>query len=165
MRTSLAFSFLRSWPPDCYIHFRYRMQLWTRMAQQHQQHQLSAASQHQQPSLPPLSGLAAGLRPHYFSSAQNMRSSTTAPTLSSLLSGKHSHSSIFTSASTSTSSAGASAYPTPPASPKPTSTFSSSAPSPQHAALATMASQTLVQRLGGAFWHAFAGSPSQASSS
>jgi hypothetical protein len=33
-------------------------------------------------------------------------------------------------------------------------------PTPQHAALATMASTTLVQRLGSAFWQAFSGSSS-----
>ncbi|KAI9462859.1 hypothetical protein BJY52DRAFT_1166811 [Lactarius psammicola] len=146
----------------------YRMQLWTRMAQQQQQQQqqqLAAASQHQpqhQPSSPPLSGLAANIRPHYFSSTQTMRGAATSSSLSSLLSGKHHiHTSAFTSAST--SSPATSAYPTPPASPKPGSTSASSSaqmPTPQHAALATMASQTLVQRLGSAFWQAFSGSPS-----
>ena len=137
---------------------RYRMQLWTRMAQQQQQHHQLAAQQQQQqqhPSSPPLSGLAANLRPHYFSSAQNMRAAPPAPPLSSLLSGKHhpSHASAFTSATS------APAYPTPPASPQLSST-SAQMPTPQHAALATMASQTLIQRLGSAFWQAFSGSPS-----
>lgn len=150
----------------------YRMQLWTRMAQQQQQQQqqLASASQHQQQqqlSSPPLSGLAANLRPHYFSSAQTMRGAATPSSLSSLLSGKHhTHASAFMPAST--SSAAASAYPTPPASPIPGSTSASSSaqmPTPQHAALATMASQTLVQRLGSAFWQAFSGSPSHPPSS
>jgi hypothetical protein len=134
--------------------FRYRMQLWTRMAQQQQQqqHQLAAASQYQQqqhPSSPPLSGLAANLRPHYFSSIPAKRAAAAAPSLSSLLSGKHHpHTTSFASVS--------SAYPTPPASPQPGSQM----PTPQHAALATMASTTLVQRLGSAFWQAFSGSSS-----
>jgi hypothetical protein len=134
----------------------YRMQLWTRMAQQQQQqqHQLAAASQYQQqqhPSSPPLSGLAANLRPHYFSSTPTKRAAAAAPSLSSLLSGKHHpHTTSFTSATS------ASAYPTPPASPQPGSQM----PTPQHAALATMASTTLVQRLGSAFWQAFSGSSS-----
>ena len=38
-------------------------------------------------------------------------------------------------------------------------------PTPQHAALASMASQTLIQRLGSAFWQAFSGSPSSYPSS
>ncbi|KAH9059492.1 hypothetical protein EDB87DRAFT_1809886 [Lactarius vividus] len=143
----------------------YRMQLWTRMAQHQQQHQQAASSQHQQqqhPSSPPLSGLAANLRPHYFSSTPTLRSAASSSSLSSLLSGKHHiHTSAFTSASSST--AAAPAYPTPPASPNPSSTSASSSaqmPTPQQAALATMASQTLVQRLGSAFWQAFSGSPS-----
>src|SRR6266702_5722711 len=164
----IRFNVAFAWMADCLLHLcRYRMQLWTRMAQQqqHHHHQLAAASQHQQqqhPSSPSLSGLAANLRPHYFSSAQTMRSAAASSSLSSLLSGKHHiHTSAITS--TSTSSAAASAYPTPPSSPKPGSTSASSSaqmPTPQHAALATMASQTLVQRLGSAFWQAFSGSPS-----
>ncbi|KAI9444071.1 hypothetical protein H4582DRAFT_1807448 [Lactarius indigo] len=161
-------SFMDSNPFTMKMLDAYRMQLWTRMAQ-HQQHQQAAASQYQQqqhPSSPPLSGLAANLRPHYFSSSQTLRGAASSSSLSSLLSGKHHvHTSAFTSAST--SSAAASAYPTPPASPNPGSTSSSSAqmPTPQQAALATMASQTLVQRLGSAFWQAFSGSPSSYPSS
>ena len=111
------------------------------MAQQ-QHHQQAAASQHQQqqPSSPPLSGLAANLRPHYFSSTPTKRAATN--TTSSILSGKHHPHAL-------------SAYPTPPASPQP-----GQMPTPQHAALATMASQTLMQRLGSAFWQAFSGSSS-----
>ena len=113
------------------------------MAQQ-QHHQQAAASQHQQqqPSSPPLSGLAANLRPHYFSSTPKRAATNTA----SILGGKH---------HPQAPSAVASAYPTPPASPQLGST---PMPTPQHAALATMASQTLVQRLGSAFWQAFSGS-------
>ena len=96
----------------------------------------------QQP--PPVAGLAAGLRPHYFTSPRVPSSST-----SSLLSGKH-----------------ASVYPSPPSSPMlgpatPPFTSSEKLPTPQQALLASMASQTLVQRLGNAFWQAFtAHSPS-----
>ena len=129
------------------------MQLWTRMAQQ--QHQATSTQQQQNasPSSPSLTGLAAGLRPHYFSSAADMRSGRS-PTLTSLLSGKHHPIS-------------SSAYPTPSSSPKfdstSTPTSSASLPTPQQAALASMASQTLMQRLGGAFWQAFSGSSSPSS--
>jgi hypothetical protein len=61
---------------------------------------------------------------------------------SSVLSGKHT-----------------SSYPSPPSSPKldPTTPFTSSneLPTPQQALLASMASQTLLQQLGSAFWQAF----------
>ncbi|KAH9041473.1 hypothetical protein EDB83DRAFT_2524103 [Lactarius deliciosus] len=157
-------SFMDSNPFTMKMLDAYRMQLWTRMAQHQQQHQPAAASQHQQqqqqyPSSPPLSGLAANIRPHYFSSTPTLRGAASSSSLSSLLSGKHHiHTSAFSSASS--SSAAASAYPTPPASPNPGSTSSAQMPTPQQAALATMASQTLVQRLGSAFWQAFSGSPS-----
>ncbi|KAI9451485.1 hypothetical protein F5148DRAFT_1239278 [Russula earlei] len=133
----------------------YRMQLWTRMAQQQQQQQQQQPKQPSSPSAPPLTGLAAGLRPHYFSSAAGMRSpSVASPTLSSLLSGKHQ--TPFTHA-----------HSTPPSSPKlgATSASATLSPTPQQAALATMASQTLMQRLGSAFWQAFSGSSSSPSSS
>ncbi|KAH9986590.1 hypothetical protein BJV77DRAFT_965125 [Russula vinacea] len=131
----------------------YRMQLWSRMAQQQQQHQATSVQQQPAaPSPPSLTGLAAGLRPHYFSSAAAMRSSPSSPALSSLLSGKHHP----------IPSSFASIYPTPPSSPKlgstSTSTSSTLSPTPQQAALASMASQTLMQRLGNAFWQAFSGS-------
>jgi hypothetical protein len=121
-----------------------------------QQQQATSAQQQQQqnasPSSPPLTGLAAGLRPHYFSSAADMRSGRS-PSLTSLLSGKH-------------HPIPSSIYPTPPSSPKLGSTsnsISSTSPTPQQAALASMASQTLMQRLGGAFWQAFSGSSSSSS--
>ena len=127
------------------------MQLWTRMAQQQQQP--TSTQQQQQnasPSPPPLTGLAAGLRPHYFSSTADMCSGRS-PSLTSLLSAKH-------------HPIPSSIYPTPPSSPKlgstSTSTTSTSSPTPQQAALASMASQTLMQRLGGSFWQAFSGSSS-----
>ncbi|KAI0062629.1 hypothetical protein BV25DRAFT_1825136 [Artomyces pyxidatus] len=130
----------------------YRMQLWTRMAQQQQQQSHAAAQPHA-----PITGLASNLRPHYFAAAPKAAS----PSLSALLSGKHS-----------SSSSAAAAYPSPPASPKMGSTslpYSSSnnnanAPTPQQAMLAAMASQTLFQRLGGAFWQAFSGSNTSSSS-
>jgi bZIP-type transcription factor MBZ1 len=106
------------------------MQLWSRLSQ----HQPTQS--HQQP--PPISGLAAGLRPHYFTSPPASSSS-----ISSLLSGKH-----------------ASILPSPPSSPKlgptsPSFTSSKEVPTAQQAMLAAMASQTLLQRLGRAFWQAF----------
>jgi hypothetical protein len=138
----------------------YRMQLWSRMAQQQQQHQATSVQQQQQPaspSSPSLTGLAAGLRPHYFSSAAALRSSPSSPALSSLLSGKHQP----------IPSSFASIYPSPPSSPKlgstSTSSSSISSPTPQQAALASMASQTLMQRLGSAFWQAFSGSSTSSS--
>jgi len=130
----------------------YRMQLWRNMAvqQQYRQHHSQQQQSGASPSPSPLSsptGLAGGLRPHYFAKQ--------GPTLSALLSGKPS----------------TSAYPTPPNSP-PLAPLSSSAtantnagnksqpvPTPQQAMLASMASQTLVRKLGSAFWDAFASRP------
>jgi hypothetical protein len=63
------------------------MQLWTRLAQQPtstQQHHQQSAS----PSPLPLTGLAASLRPYYFTTAPSLRCSSSTQTLSSL-SGKH----------------------------------------------------------------------------
>ena len=90
------------------------MQLWTRMAQQQHAAQLGASPAHPAP----LSGLAAGLRPHYFATPPSASAS-------------------FKSASV-------------------------PAASPKDAVLAAMASQTLLQRLGSAFWDAFAGTPAPA---
>ena len=133
------------------------MQLWTRMGQQQsqsrqlQQHLLQQALlQQTQPSQqqqqPPQQGLAGGIKPHYFSKQS--------PGLSAILSGKAS------TITTTTSS-----YPTPPPSPpmrsvsSSSSTPASAAPNPteQQALLATLASQTLVKKLGSAFWDAFSG--------
>ncbi|KZV73888.1 hypothetical protein PENSPDRAFT_662754 [Peniophora sp. CONT] len=133
----------------------YRMQLWTRMAQQTrqqqqmQQHMANVAAQNQHKDSPAVNGLAAGLRPAFFSSARS-------PALSSLLSGKH-------SSSAPSPSSAAAAYPSPPASPrasdrKPVSPMAGpSASQQEQAVLAAMASQTLIGRLGSAFWDAFAG--------
>lgn len=97
---------------------------------------------------PHLTGLASNMRPHFFTK--------NAP-LSGVLSGK-SHSS---------------AYPTPPVSPQmPHATLPASRteaskvnPTPQQAMLATMAHQTLLGKLGGAFWDAFSGGSTQGPSS
>ncbi|TFY68661.1 hypothetical protein EVG20_g3474 [Dentipellis fragilis] len=123
----------------------YRMQLWTRMAAQQQQQNQHAASQTPAPHKP-ITGLASNLRPHYFTSASPSKamlqpSSSNSP-LSALLAGKH--------------------YPTPPTSPKLTPAAApkrdSNATNAEHAMIAAMASQTLFQRLGSAFWDAFSGS-------
>ncbi|KAI0250936.1 hypothetical protein BJV78DRAFT_1282845 [Lactifluus subvellereus] len=104
----------------------YRMQLLSHIVQYQ-----PPQSQQQPPAS--VTGLAAGLRPHHFVPPR-------APS-SSILSGKHTPT-----------------YPSPPSSPKlgPAS-FASPKEllTPQQALLATMASQTLLQRLGSAFWKAF----------
>ncbi|KAH9887320.1 hypothetical protein C8Q73DRAFT_668825 [Cubamyces lactineus] len=119
----------------------YRMHLWGKMAQQQATHR---NAQPQQSAQSP-SGLAGNLRPHYFAKS---------PSLSALLSGK----------SVTSSGAALNPYPTPPSSPPMShSTLSSSqsqqqrdAPSAQQAMLASIASQTLIGKLGAAFWDAFA---------
>ncbi|KAF9527624.1 hypothetical protein CPB83DRAFT_836417 [Crepidotus variabilis] len=129
----------------------YRMHLWGKMASQQAQ---APNSNIQHPA-----GLAGSMRPHYFSGASSSKPNlpaTPAPvpgSLSALLSGKHV----------------ASSYPTPPASPL-LSVKSLTVSSPkdremqqhrekeqQHAMLAAMASQTVLKRLGSAFWDAFTG--------
>ncbi|KAG6331308.1 hypothetical protein ID866_7781 [Astraeus odoratus] len=124
----------------------YRMQLWGKMAAQH-----STTAHSQQtytpPQSPPLAptGLAGGLRPHYFMGSTK---------LGGVLSPK-----------ASTVGIGAGAYPTPPSSPPPSLSLSSSShPSTgsarEQAAIAVLASQTLLGKLGQAFWEAFSGSSS-----
>ncbi|KAI8971281.1 hypothetical protein BD414DRAFT_426473 [Trametes punicea] len=119
----------------------YRMHLWGKMAQQQAAHRQS----HQQSAQVP-SGLASNLRPHYFAKS---------PSLSALLSGKSVTSSVTH----------LNPYPTPPNSPPlAPSSLSSSAtnnpqrdtPTAQQAMLASIASQTLLGKLGSAFWDAFA---------
>ncbi|KAI0634712.1 hypothetical protein C8Q77DRAFT_1053674 [Trametes polyzona] len=115
----------------------YRMHLWGKMAQQQVPHKQTQ----QQPTQTP-SGLAGNLRPHYF---------TKSPSLTALLSGK----------STSSSNPHINPYPTPPNSPPlaPTSIGASQQrdiPTAQQAMLASVASQTLIGKLGSAFWDAFA---------
>lgn len=116
----------------------YRMHLWTRMAQQQSLQRQMQVQTNSQP--PALNGLAAGLRPHYFTTSK----SPLAPSngVSGLLSGKGS----------------ATSYPSPPATPSPSESLRAT---PQEAVLASLASQTLLSKLGSAFWEAFAGQSSQ----
>ncbi|EIW74384.1 hypothetical protein CONPUDRAFT_93906 [Coniophora puteana RWD-64-598 SS2] len=121
----------------------YRMHLWGKMAAQaHHNHQLQQQQQGQQaangasgaPS--PFSGHVSNMRPHFFSS-----------TPSSVLSGK----------------AAASAYPSPPSTPKlapsaATIPGQTSGLTPKEAQIAALAGQTLLSKLGSAFWEAFSGS-------
>ena len=121
------------------------MQLWSRMAEQ-QMSQRQSQTPGQQPGATP-SGLAGNLRPHYFNKS---------PTLSALLSGKS-----LSSSASSASSRLLNPYPTPPSSPPlapstSANTHKADAPSAQQAMLASMASQTLFSKLGGALWDAFA---------
>ncbi|KAI0646656.1 hypothetical protein C8Q79DRAFT_1000915 [Trametes meyenii] len=118
----------------------YRMHLWGKMAQQ----QAAQRQTQQQPGQSP-SGLASNLRPHYFAKS---------PSLTALLSGK----------SVTASVSHINPYPTPPNSPPlaPAALSSSAqnqhrdAPTAQQAMLASIASQTLIGKLGSAFWDAFA---------
>lgn len=105
----------------------YRMHLWTRMAQQQAMQRQLPQANSQQPAL---NGLAANLRPHYFA-ASSPKAPLASSTSSNLLSGKGL----------------ASPYPSP----------DSMRATPQEAALASLASQTLLSKLGTAFWEAFAG--------
>jgi hypothetical protein len=110
----------------------YWMQLWSRLAQ------IQPTQSQQQP--PFANGSPTGYRPHHFTPPRAPSSSS----ISAFLSGKHS-----------------SAYPTPPTSPNLSSAVallpsSKETFTPQQALLATMVSQTLLQRLGSAFWQAFA---------
>ncbi|OAX35200.1 hypothetical protein K503DRAFT_746287 [Rhizopogon vinicolor AM-OR11-026] len=114
----------------------YRMQLWGKMAAQHGHgYPPSSGMGMGMGSMP--HGLASNLKPAYFSS------------------------SVSSSSSSSKSLAGKTAYPTPPASPTPGAGFKSGAlatPTREQAALAAIASQTLLGKLGSAFWEAFSGS-------
>ena len=144
----------------------YRMQLWGKMAAQHhayQQYQHQQQLQQQQQAQG-LTGLASNLRPAYFSSPTLPYSSPSA-SLSALLSGKHSSSHTHSN-------------PAPPYSPPPP--YSSPPTTPklgekekmavleklereqnqrarETAMYAALASQTLLRRLGSAFWDAFSG--------
>ena len=119
------------------------MQLWGRMAQQqaahHQQQQQQPPQQQQQQQQ--LTGLASGIRPHYFAKS---------PTLSAILAGKPSSSAYVSSSS-------------PPAPLRPSNLSNQPQANPTHqqqAMLASIASQTLLGKLGSAFWDAFSGTPS-----
>ncbi|KAJ3513679.1 hypothetical protein NLJ89_g2818 [Agrocybe chaxingu] len=136
----------------------YRMHLWGKMAAQQHMHQQSLAH-HQQHSSP--SGLASNMRPHFFTGTNKANlppphapSSNYGSTLSALLSGKH-------------SAAASSSYPTPPASPlmpaksivspKEREMQAQREKEQQQAMLAAVASQTILRKLGSAFWDAFTG--------
>jgi bZIP-type transcription factor MBZ1 len=122
----------------------YRMQLWGKMAAQHQ------TQPYQHPAL------ADRMRPLYF--AASTRNSSAPPAIGALLSGKAPLSTGLLNP-----------YPSPPASPRLSAkSFSSTTAAPtmptreqqQHAVVAALASQTLFRKLGGAFWEAFSGSGS-----
>jgi hypothetical protein len=121
----------------------YRMQLWGRMAVQNQQYQHQQQQQHQHQQQ--LTGLAKDLQPRFFRDAQG---------LSGLLSGK----------------ASASGATTPPSSPSMTAKDwrdkEREREVQQRDAMyaAAIASQTLLGKLGSAFWDAFSGSQAVASS-
>ncbi|KAI5118598.1 hypothetical protein M0805_004173 [Coniferiporia weirii] len=156
----------------------YRMQLWGRVAMQAQQQRMRGI-QHSYPSppsgntspasspspsgspSPSLSGLASGLRPHYFSASSNSSTpsnNTSKVPFSTLLSGKG----IFPYHG----------LPTPPSSPRmgekerernaaqSQQRAQAQAQAQQHALLATIASQTVLQKMGQAFWDAFSGGAS-----
>jgi hypothetical protein len=154
----------------------YRMHLWGKMAAQqshpnHQNHQHSPSSSRTASPSPPTSpsaaaglgylyghgnaGLADRLRPHFFSSNSGLGMG---------MLGKHSSAS--------------SGYPTPPGSPvfahksiglsqkekeKERDHRQQQQQQQQQVLIAAMASQTMLQKLGSAFWDAFVGSPSSSS--
>lgn len=150
------------------------MHLWSKMAASHPQQQrpttpYSPSSSHTSPSPPSspspfytgpaanhspyLSGLAGALRPAYF------KAPVTSPSLSSLLSGKHSGSGLSSMSSL------AAALPTPK---EERAKLPSAHDEKQHkeaAAAAMVASQTVLGKLGSAFWDAFSGSSSGGASS
>lgn len=114
------------------------------MAHQQAQHRAAQSQQSSDGSRSPspqLTGLATNLRPHYFAKSSSP--------LSSVLSGK--------------SAAGA--YPSPPSTPPLAHDTlpgqlpgkQQLAPTAQQAVLVSMASQTLIGKLGSAFWDAFSG--------
>lgn len=125
----------------------YRMQLWGKMAAQQYAH---AQQTHTPPSSPPMapSGLASGLRPHFFMGPTKV---------GGVLSPKASAVGL-----------GAGAYPSSPSLPPPTRSSSSlydipTGPTREQAVIAALASQTLLGKLGQAFWDAFSGSSSASS--
>ncbi|KAJ7598362.1 hypothetical protein C8J56DRAFT_165315 [Mycena floridula] len=152
----------------------YRMQLWTKMASQQQQqnHYYSnnsspTSSQGRSPTPPPLisspspftnsalpstppnaysypspshsplHGLASSIKPHFFASSSKANVPSQGSTLSALLAGKHNPSSNSL---------------TPSLARKEQATKER-----DQAVFAALASQTLLKRLGGAFWDAFSG--------
>ncbi|KIJ63032.1 hypothetical protein HYDPIDRAFT_176127 [Hydnomerulius pinastri MD-312] len=130
----------------------YRMQLWGKMAAQqhafHHQAQSQSGSHMQTPLHSPYSspsGLASNLKPHYFTSGAKVGGALS-PKAAAVGVG---------------ATSGAGAYPTPPTSPAPL--HATAGPSRQEAAIAALASQTLLGKLGSAFWEAFSGSSSSPS--
>lgn len=121
----------------------YRMQLWGRMAREAGAQQ---ARQRQRSQVAPQSQLTSALRPAFFtaSSMANKERDTakyTSPTLSALLSGKTPGASCSATTTSSLSS---------------TLQTNTNEIQPQHAVLANLASQTLLSKMGCAFWDAFA---------
>ncbi|KAF9226267.1 hypothetical protein BS17DRAFT_794448 [Gyrodon lividus] len=117
----------------------FTMQLWGKMAaQQHAFHQQPQTQMHTPPHSPysSPSGLAGNLKPHYFASAPR----ATAVGVS------------------------AGVYPMPPTSPPLSHASSPAGPSREQATIAALASQTLLSKLGSAFWEAFSGSSPSSSS-
>jgi hypothetical protein len=143
----------------------YRMHLWGKMAAQHHayqnQQQQQQKQQQQQQHSPALTGLASSLRPSYFSSP-----TLSSTSLSALLSGKHSSNSVPPYSYTHSPPP---PYSSPPTSPrlgeKEKSGFLEKLDRTREkeretAMYAALASQTLLRRLGSAFWDAFSGGSS-----
>ena len=127
------------------------MQLWGKMAAQNHQWQHHQQQQQQQQPQPSVTGLAGSLRPSFFRESGQQ-------SLSGLLSGK---------ASLSTS--GVSSYPSlPSTSPTKFAAYSKTQEREreqrEHAMYAALASQTLLGKLGSAFWDAFSGGSGPSSS-
>jgi len=121
-------------------------------AQHHMQHQ---APQHPpQRHSPQFTGPASQLRPAYFSPKSS--SAGLGPTISALLSGKHSsapHGLLTSSTAPSSGARGSTIY-----------TGAMGEKEVQAAVLAVVASQTLLKKLGNVFWDAFSGSSSSSNS-
>ncbi|KAI6121940.1 hypothetical protein F5141DRAFT_1093573 [Pisolithus sp. B1] len=125
----------------------YRMQLWGKMAAQQQMSQAQQSHTQQiytPPHSPPLasSGFAGRLQPHFLLAPTKVAGTSPKAPIGS----------------------GSGPYPTPPPSP-PTLSSSSTAAAPtrEQAEVAALASQTLLGKLGHAFWDAFSGSSSSSS--
>ena len=121
----------------------YRMQLWGKMAAQNHLYQQQQQQREKEAGQRELSGLVQQLRPSFFRDAQH-------PSLSGSLSGKASLSSSLS-------------YPTPPSSPPALYKGEKDAQRDAMYAAAALASQTLLGKLGSAFWDAFSGGPSPSS--
>lgn len=113
----------------------YRMQLWGKMAAQHAHNSNINGYANGLGGGYTTSGLASGLKPAYFASPSSKSQSQ----------------------SQSQGLGGKSAYPSPPTSPV-LGGRAAPVPTREQAALAAIASQTLLGKLGSAFWEAFSGS-------